>query len=405
MTAFVFLNRYFHPDQSATSQMLTDLAQALATRGFEVHALCSRQLYDDAGAQLPSRERLLGVEVHRVATTRFGRSRLPGRALDYASFYLSAALTLLRILRRGDVVIAMTDPPLLSLLAAPIARIKRASLINWQQDVFPEVASRLGVNPLPGAADRFLRRLRDASLRSAITNVVVGERMREYFALRGISPAKLEVIENWSDGDAIQPKPVAASALRNGLHLGDRFVVGYSGNLGRAHEIDTLVAAAEALKDEPAFLFLMQGGGAKMAALKEAVNVRKLRNFQFLNYQPREALEDSLAAADVHLVSLLPALEGLIVPSKLYGILAAGRPVIFIGDATGDVGRVILDAQCGRAVAVGDSRGLVETLRQWQAQPQLRAAMGTRARALLCEKFTAQRAYERWVALLKRARQ
>lgn len=405
MTAYVFLNRYFHPDESATSQMLTDLAQTLAMRGFEVHVLCSRQLYDDAHARLPARERVRGVEVHRVATTRFGRFRLPGRALDYTSFYLSAAVCLLKILRRGDVIIAMTDPPLLSMLAAPIAAVKRATLINWQQDVFPEVASHLGVNPLPAAADRFLRRLRDASLRSAITNVLVGERMREYFALRGIPMAKLLVIENWSDANAIQPKPTAASALRNALCLGDRFVVGYSGNLGRAHEIDTLLDAAQALKEEPAFLFLMQGGGAKMAALKHAVNDRKLENFQFLDYQPRETLEDSLAAADVHLVSLLPALEGLIVPSKLYGILAAGRPVIFIGDADGDVGRVILDAQCGRTVAVGDSRGLVETLRQLQARPELRTEMGVRARALLCEKYTAQRAYERWVTLLERARQ
>jgi colanic acid biosynthesis glycosyl transferase WcaI len=405
MTAYVFLNRYFHPDQSATSQMLTDLAQALAARGFEVHVLCSRQLYGDAGAQLPSRERLLGVEVHRVATTRFGRSRLPGRAMDYVSFYLSAAVTLLRIVRRGDVVIAMTDPPLLSLLAAPIATVKRAALINWQQDVFPEVASHLGANPLPGAADQFLRRLRDASLRAAILNVVVGERMREYFALRGIPTAKLEVIENWSDADAIQPKPAAASILRNSLQLSDRFVIGYSGNLGRAHEIDTLLAAAEMLKDEPEFLFLMQGGGAKMAALKQAVDQRNLQNFRFLEYQPREALGDSLAAADVHLVSLLPALEGLIVPSKLYGILAAGRPVIFIGDAAGDVGRVILDAQCGQVIAVGDSRGLVQTLRQLQAQPELRASMGARARVLLCEKFTAAKAYDRWVAVLERARQ
>jgi colanic acid biosynthesis glycosyl transferase WcaI len=126
-------------------------------------------------------------------------------------------VTLLRILRRGDVAIAMTDPPLLSLLAAPIAAIKRAALINWQQDVFPEVASHLGVNPLPAAADQFLRRLRDASLRAAKTNVVVGERMREYFALRGIPTAKLEAIENWSDADAIQPKPAAANALRNSL--------------------------------------------------------------------------------------------------------------------------------------------------------------------------------------------
>jgi glycosyltransferase involved in cell wall biosynthesis len=404
MTAFVFLNRYFHPDESATSQMLTDLARALATRGFEVHVVCSRQLYDDAGARLAPRERVLGVEVHRIPTTRFGRFRLLGRALDYASFYVSAAVYLLRILRRGDVVIAMTDPPLLSLLTVPIAAVKRATLINWQQDVFPEVASHLGVNPLPAAVDRWLRRLRDASLRSATSNVIIGERMREYFVTRGIPEAKLEVIENWSDADAIQPKPAAASSLRQALGLGDRFVVGYSGNLGRAHEIDTLLGAAEGLKDEPAFLFLMLGGGAKMAALKQAVDARKLKNFRFLEYQPRAALEDSLAAADVHLVSLLPALEGLIVPSKLYGILAAGRPVIFIGDAAGEVGRVILDAQCGRTVAVGDSRGLAETLRLLQAQPDLRAEMGTRARRLLCERFTAQRAFECWTAVLERAR-
>jgi len=397
----VFVNRYFYPDQSATSQMLTDLANGLAARGADVHVVCSRQLYDDPATRLAADETIFGVHVHRVATTRFGRGRLAGRAMDYASFYATCAFMLFRLLRRGDALVAKTDPPLLSLLAAPIAKIKRAALINWQQDVFPEVASQLGANPLPMGLDRLLRRMRDASLRSAKMNVLIGGRMREYLASRGIPESKLCVIENWADAEAIQPKPATASALRARLGLADRFVVCYSGNLGRAHEFETLLGAARALGEESPFIFLIIGNGAKMGSLKQAVAEHGLENFRFLPYQPRETLEDSLAAADVHLVSLLPALEGLIVPSKVYGILAAGRPLIFIGDDDGDVGQVVKRAQCGRVVSVGDSEALSDALRNLQAEPERLAHMGVRARQLLCEEYSLERAVERWMALIE----
>jgi glycosyltransferase involved in cell wall biosynthesis len=400
----VFVNRYYDPDQSATSQMLTDLAKGLAASGFNVHVVSSRQLYDDPGTRLAPEQWLFGVRVHRVATTRFGRNRLLGRAMDYASFYLTCAVTLLRLLRRGDVLVAKTDPPLLSILAAPIAKSKRAALINWQQDVFPEVASHLGANPLPSWLDKCLRRLRDASLRAAKMNVLIGGRMREYLAARGIPVSKLCVIENWADDRAIQPKPTTASALRARLGLVDRFVVCYSGNLGRAHEFETLLGAADALKGEPIFIFLIIGNGAKMDALKRGVATRALDNFCFLPYQPRDTLEDSLAAADVHLVSLLPALEGLIVPSKLYGILAAGRPLVFIGDSDGEIGRVIQRAQCGRLVKVGDSEALVDSLRKLEAEPDVRALMGVHALKILCEEFSLKHAIERWVELIESVR-
>jgi colanic acid biosynthesis glycosyl transferase WcaI len=399
----VFVNRYYDPDQSATSQMLTDLAKGLAAKGFSVHVVCSRQLYDDPGTRLVRDEMLFGVRVHRVASTRFGRNRLPGRALDYASFYVTCAVMLMKILRRGDALVAKTDPPLLSILAAPIARAKHAALINWQQDVFPEIASHLGANPLPRWLDNLLKRARDASLRAATMNVLIGGRMREYLAARGIPESKLCVIENWADGDAIQPKPPSTSALRARLGLVDHFVVCYSGNLGRAHEFETLLGAAEALNGEPRFIFLIIGNGAKMDALKQAVAERTLGNFRFLPYQPRDTLEDSLAAGDVHLVSLLPVLEGLIVPSKLYGILAAGRPLIFIGDSGGDIGRVIERTQCGRLVRVGDSTALENTLRNLEGERDSLERIGARARKLLSEEYSLQRALERWAVLIRAA--
>jgi colanic acid biosynthesis glycosyl transferase WcaI len=397
---FVFINRYFDPDQSATSQVLTDLARALAASGLTVHVVCSRQLYTDAGARLPPEEERSGVTIHRVATTRFGRARLASRSVDYVSFYLSAGLALLRILSSGDVLIAKTDPPLISILAAAVVRLRGAELINWQQDVFPEVASLLGANPLPGWLDSLLRRWRDSSLRSARMNVLISNRMFAYFRQRGIPLLQLRVIENWANADAIAPKPACASGLRARLGYTNRFVVCYSGNLGRAHEYHTLLAAATALRSEPSVVFLMIGGGAQMEILRRAVAESGLGNFNFLPYQPREELEDSLAAADLHLVSLLPALEGMIMPSKLYGILAAGRPLIFIGDPEGDIAQVLRQGECGVTVEVDAHQDLVAAIRRLKSDPDTCIAMGQRARRLLMSRYSLDKAVELWRAVL-----
>ena len=318
----VFVNRYFHPDQSATSQFLTDLASTLAQSGLNVHVICSRQLYDDPRARLSCNEVIRRVHVHRVPTTRFGRNGLLGRALDYGTFYASCAVAMMRILRPGDTVVAKTDPPLISIVAMAVAKLKGAHLVNWLQDIFPEVASSLDANPLPNWLDVLLRRIRDRSLKAAIVNVVLGKRMRERLQQLGIGSDRIRVIENWAEVEPALPKPVGRSLLRARHNLTREFVVGYSGNLGRAHEYATLLDAAALLRSDPAIVFLMIGSGAGMAQMARAVTERNLTSFRFLPYQPRESLSDALAAADVHWVSLRAALEGLIVPSKFYGILA-----------------------------------------------------------------------------------
>jgi colanic acid biosynthesis glycosyl transferase WcaI len=396
----VFVNRYFFPDQSATSQLLTDLASAIAESGLRVQVICSRQLYEDAGARLASHEWIGGVAVHRVCTTRFGRRTLAGRALDYATFYLSSALAMLGSLAPGDTLIAKTDPPLISIVAAAAAKIKRAHLVNWLQDIFPEVASLLGANPVPRSLDRLLRRLRDWSLHSARVNIVLGERMRERLERRGIPSARIQVVENWAERRPEAPKPASSSALRAKLGLAGEFVVSYSGNLGRAHEFHTLLGAAEILQSDRRFVFLMIGGGAGMTQLEREVRGRGLSNFRFLKYQPRESLGDALAAADVHWVSLRPALEGFIVPSKFYGILAAARPVVFIGDVDGELAREIGRSGCGAAVAAGDAPGLARVLRVWQSDPRLLEVMAGCAGRRYAERYCAERAFQKWLHML-----
>lgn len=400
MPKVVFVNRFFHPDLSATSQMLTDLAFRLTAAGVEVHVIASRQLYEDAGASLPPSEIVRGVRVHRVWTARFGRKSLRGRALDYLSFYLTASARLWTVLRAGDVAVVKTDPPMLSVVGAVAVALRGAKLVNWLQDVFPEVASRLGVAAVAQPFETGLQALRDRSLSFAKANVVLGTRMRSYLASRDIDASSLRIIENWSDGDTVHPLPAARSELRTRLGLQDHFVVGYSGNLGRAHEVDTLLAAAETLRDDPTIVFLMVGGGAKMHELRERVDQAQLPNFRFLPYQQRELLADSLAASDVHLASLLPSLEGLIVPSKMYGILAAGRPCIFIGDVDGEIARLLREAQCGESVACGAAEELANLIRMFQQDPVEMQRMGDCARATFDTRFTLDHAVNRWMLLL-----
>jgi len=397
----VFVNRYFYPDESATSRMLSDLTFRLARRGISVAVVTSRQLYDDPHADLPAHELVSGVTVHRVATATRGRTRLAGRAADYLSFHVAAGAKLFALLTSGDVVVAKTDPPLISVVTSHIARVRRAQLVNWLQDVFPEVAVALGMSTIPGWVANALRSLRDRSLRRAAVNIVLGERMRDHLLALGIEAKRIRVVPNWADTCQVTPLQTAQSVTRQKLGLGGRFVIGYSGNLGRAHEFDTLLGAARLLREDARFAFLITGAGAKAASLRRAAESESLNNFHFLPFQPPELLSDSLSAADAHLISLLPALEGLIVPSKLYGILAAGRPAVFIGDPDGEVARVIREHNCGVAVAVGDSGRLAAELRSMLDTPRRLEVMGGNARRLAEERYTSDHAVAAWSQMLE----
>lgn len=396
----VLVNRYFHPDHSATSQLLSDLAFHLAGEGWSVCVVTGRQRIDDARAGLPAREQVRGVDVHRVWTTCFGRGHLGGRALDYATFYLSAGLRLARLCRRGDVLVAKTDPPLISVIAEWVCRLRGTAQVNWLHDLFPEIAQVLGVRGLQGSLGRGLRRLRNRSLARARMNVVLGERMAARVRAEGICARRVRVIHNWADGARIRPLARRSSALAREWGLARRFVVAYSGNMGRVHDFEGVLDAAAALRDADDAVFLFVGGGRQREALEAEAHRRGLGNVQFRPYQPGTRLAESLAAGDVHLVSLLPALEGLVVPSKLYGIAAAGRPCVFLGAADGEVAMILSRERCGVTVPPGDGAALASVLRALRRDPARRRAMGRRARAAFERSFSRERALAAWREVL-----
>ncbi|MEM9357048.1 MAG: glycosyltransferase family 4 protein [Pseudomonadota bacterium] len=401
----VFVNRYYAPDHSATAQLLTDLASASVRADRDVFVVTSRQRYDDASAALPRKQTIEDVTVCRVRSFRFGRRYLVGRTLDYASFLVTATLRTWRLTRAGDIVVATTDPPLLSLALSSPTKLRRAKLINWLHDLFPEVAEELGWSrgPLSRFLLQVLRLFRNRTLSTASTNIVLGTLMLQRVQAIGIPAHKIRTIQNWSNEHAIRPIRAPDNPLRRAWHFAaDDIVVSYAGNLGRAHDIGTLLSAMRLIDNAPDKIsrrlrFLIIGDGFLYDHIQSEVTRLSLRNTVFKPYQPRVLLPQCLSIADIHLTILRPQLEGLIVPSKFYGAAAAGRPIIHIGSTTGEIANVLTTADCGLVVTEGDGPGLVRAIRHLADDAALRSLMGKRARDLVETEITRSRSIAEWL--------
>lgn len=392
----IFLNRFYRPDEPATAQLLTDLAEALAGRGHAVTVIASHP-----GGTAVRHETINGVTVHRVRGLRRPRSGIAGKALEFASFYLGAMGKLLRIAGRGDALVALTDPPLLGIGVWLIAAVKRARLFHWVQDIYPELAVEL-------AGQRWLnvvRPLRDAAWRGAEHCVTLGTDMAAVLVEAGVAPARISVVPNWAPSGVAARQPEAGlPTLRAEWTLEGKFVVLYSGNFGRVHDLLSVLAVAEALRTESDFVFLFIGDGAQRAALEQRAAERGLTNVVFRKPQPRSRLSETLSAGDVHLVTLRAGCERFVFPSKVYGIAAVGRPIIFLGPPGCEVARVVETNGLGHAFASGDLEGITGALRSLRKDPAAGRRLGGAAAAFATAAGGVSSATRHWDALLAEPR-
>jgi glycosyltransferase involved in cell wall biosynthesis len=283
------------------------------------------------------------------------------------------------------------------------AKQRGAKLVNWVQDVYPEIAIEFGVPFLIAPVRRLLFWLRDISLKSATTNVVLGQLPARLVLSRGVPADGVTIIHNWSDEDEIVPIAHADNTLRQAWGLSDKFVVGYSGNLGRTHEFLTMLSVSERFRNDDRIVFLVIGGGHQNDGLAQEVKSRGLeQSYLFAPYQDAGALKYSLGVPDVHWISLRPRFEGLIVPSKFYGIAAAGRPMISIGSKQGELGRLVEEHKCGFAIEEGDVDSLERAITVLFQDQDLCATMGHRARSMLDHHFTRRQAFDYWQTLISK---
>ena len=383
------LNQYYWPGVEATAQLLAQLCEALAV-DYDV-TVVTGHLH---GHELPSEETRNGVRVVRVRSTTYDRSRLHHRAANYVSYLADSVLTALRG-ERPDLVLCMTDPPIVGDIGLLVARRFGAPLLVISQDVFPEIAERVKrlEQPLVLGA---LRRLVALYLRRADRVVAIGDTMKRRLEAKGAPAARIEVIPNWVDTKELVPQPRQnAWSAEQGL---DRsFVVMHSGNVGHAQDLDTLVRAATFLRDLDGLEIVVIGFGARHAELTElAERLEVDGTVRFLGYQPRSRLSLSLAAADLHYVGLARGLSGFVVPSRVYGILAVGRPVLVSADADSETVRLVEDAACGLVVPPGRPELVAGVIRDVVEGRTSLEGMGERGRAWVEQEADRDVAFARY---------
>jgi colanic acid biosynthesis glycosyl transferase WcaI len=388
------LNQYYWPGVEATAHLLSELCAALSEE-FEVAVVTGLLGRNDAESGTTMHE---GVQVVRVRSTAFDRRRLSLRAVNYVT-YLAQSLTASLASRRPDLVLCMTDPPIIGNVALAVARRFRAPLVVISQDVFPEIAVELKRlrNPLVVGSLRLLVR---SYLKRADRVVAIGETMRKRLETKGVPPERISVIPNWVDTEALTPQPKDNPWSRKHLPP-DSFVVMHSGNVGHAQNLDALVRAGTFLRDLEDLRIAIVGGGARHADLSELAGRLEVERITFLPYQPRQLLPLSLSSADVHVVGLERGLSGYAVPSRLYGILAVGRPVIVAAEQESETAQLVQEVGCGLVVPPGRPELLARAIRRAHDGELPLEEMGELGRRYVVEQADREIAFHRYARLLR----
>lgn len=396
---FLLINQYYAPDYAATAQQLADLCERLVGEGHEVHVISSQALYDGRDIPLAPEETINGVHVHRVKISTSARRRFRERLVGYMSFYWKAFLRAHQ-LPRADVVVTLTTPPMISLLGSWMRLLRGSRFVYWVMDVYPDIATLAGVLAPWSPITWLWGGLARLSYATANTVVVLGSDMKRALNRKGVSERKIQVIQSWASGQEIHPVPAESNTFRREHLDPNTFTLMYSGNMGTCHCFESVVDGIQSMGENEPFRFLFVGSGKREGELRQSLESHR-GQVQFLPYQDRSMLSQSLSAPDAHLVTLEPTYDGLLVPSKLYGIMAAARPVLFIGSKNNEVADILAEARCGLRVDPNDPQGFVEALRYLAAHPDEARAMGERGRRYFERWFEVDRACERFIRLLE----
>ncbi len=395
------LTQFFPPDYAATGQLVEELAQSFSQQGVEVQVFAGQPGYAYDRRQAPQQEEVGGVTIRRTRTSRLWPQRIRGRAVGGLLYCLRSLVKLLHPARRGQLLLVTTEPPYLPVLAYLVHCLFAQPYLCVVYDLYPEVALALGVVSEHHWLVRLWRWLNCRTWLQAEAIVVLSQTMKQRIVEQCPAAAdKISVIHNWADPSLIVPLPKAENLFAQHHQLDQVFTVLYSGNMGRCHDMDTILAAAAALRYEPVrFVFI--GAGAKRQHCVERTARAALTNCLFLPYQAKEILPFSLTACDLSLVSLVEGVEGLVAPSKLYGSLAAGRPVAAICEPHSYLRSLLAEGGFGHAFSNGDGVGLANFIRTLAANPALGQQMGRRGRYYMQQKFTPEQGTRRYFEVVE----
>jgi glycosyltransferase involved in cell wall biosynthesis len=335
------INQAFHPDVVSSGQHLTDVAVGLAQRGHEVTVITSRRAYDNPEKKFPSTETWRGIKIHRVFNTGFGKKSKWRRATDFLTFLISCCWQLLW-LPKPDSVVALTSPPLVSVIAAGYARLRGAKFCYWIMDLNPDEAIAAGWLAPDSITAKFLERLSRFSLQNSATIVVLDKFMEQRILAKGIAAEKISVIPPWSHDSEVSFDATGRARFRQTHGLENKFVIMYAGNHSPCHPLDTIISAAKELATRaPEISFYFVGGGSEQKRVKKFAEENNLANVHCLPYQPLDQLAGVLSAADLHLVVMGDPFVGLVHPCKAYNLLRVNAPIFYMGPKPSHISEIL----------------------------------------------------------------
>lgn len=326
----LLLNQCFHPDVVATAQQLTQLAVGLAEKGHQVTVIASDRGYDNPGLRFPRRETWQGITIIRIPAFALGKETKWRRFVNFASFLVLCSLRLL-LLPRFDVVVALTSPPLISVLGSLFVQLKGGKFFFWVMDLNPDEAIAAGWLQEDSLTAKMLGRLLEFSLDRSRKVIVLDRFMKQRLLAKGVREEQIVVLPPWSHDGSISYDEAGRRAFRARHNLNGDFVVMYSGNHSPCHPLDTLLEAALSLSSQKGIAFCFVGGGSEQAKVKAFATRHNLTNLKCLPYQPLAELAGSLSAADLHTIVMGEGFAGIVHPCKVYNIIKVGTPFLYIG--------------------------------------------------------------------------
>ena len=401
----VILNQYYWPDVASTGHLLHELAEDLAARDSGVSVITSRPSYGppETWQPCPRREFTNGVSVTRMITTRFSKDNLIGRILNSLTFLGPLFFRVLFRRQRGEVFLYTTNPPYLGVIGAFVSMLRRHPYVVLLHDSYPQLAVWVGKIGGGGIVERIWHRLNRSVYRRAQETIVLCQAARTLVCdTYGIDESKVHVIPNWADGSKLFPIEKSESGFARDNDLVEPFTVLYSGNLGLYYEFETILRAAEILKDDP-FRLVLIGSGGKREWIENEIKTRNLTNTMLLPYQPFETLNESLNACDASLVTIAEGIEGISFPSKLYSSLAVGKPILALSEERSELRRIVDEEHVGHWFALGDADGVAACIRDMMKQAENCREMGRNARSLFERRYTMQASGSAYRDVLARA--
>ena len=384
------LSQHSYPSSGATAQLVTDLAYGLASKGRNLKVVTSTPCL---GHSPPD------FNVIRSPFSRSDKVSVLLKAFDGVVFVFWSLIYLLHSSRKNDILLVVSNPPFIGIVALVLFLFRGTRYIFLLQDVFPRSAELTGVLPVGGPVSNSWSFLIQAICHYSCKTIVLSNAMRwrciKSFHLK---PSQVTVIHNWAVETAL-PLCKKENPLARAWQVQDLFTVQYSGNFGRLHEIITLLEAARILETEP-FHFLFVGAGAKLPQISEYVHHFNLKNVSIYPYQDRSSLPYSLAACDLSAIGLIPGSEDTVAPSKFYGIISSGKPVLLLARHTSDIARLIVDNECGVVLDPGDPVGVADALRHLNCNPEIVTRFSENARQLYTHEFGKDKSIESYDKLI-----